>query len=96
MKAAAMSYRAHHSGETPSHFGQILPYLPNAEKFVAAVRPAFAQLDFLRENAGRQPTSPAELRPYLDRTVVAAEALSLVKLTWDGTRLTTDVNGGTK
>lgn len=96
MKAAAMSYRAHHSGETPSHFGQILPYLPNAEKFVAAVRPAFAQLDFLRENAGRQPTSPAELRPYLDRAFVAAEALSIVKLTWDGTRLTTDVSWGTK
>jgi hypothetical protein len=96
MKTATKSYLAHRPGETPSHLGQILPYLPNSEKFIAAIRPAFAQMDYLRENAGRPPASPAELRPYLARTFVAAEALSIVKLTWDGTRLTTDVSWGTK
>lgn len=87
LKEAFRKFAAAHPGATTGHLGQLLPFMKDADKFVAALRPALAQIDYLREH-GQPATDPALLGPYLDKPFDPAEALSVVKLTWDGESFT--------
>ena len=59
---------------------------------IAALRPAFAQLAYIRDHAGQPPSDPAALQPYLSRPFDAAMALREMKLKWDGEHLTMSYN----
>jgi hypothetical protein len=80
MKQATQRFRAAKTGEELAHFGQLLPYLDDAGKFVALIRPMFAELDFIKEHDGKLPSDPAQLKRYLARPFNAAEALRLFKV----------------
>ena len=92
MKGATRNFIANHPGETPADLAQILPYLKSSDKFVDALRPAFAQLDYLREHPGHAPAGPADLAPYLARPFDASDSFRLFKLQWDGEHLTLSYN----
>lgn len=80
MKRAMAGFRAARPGTTSTNLGEILPYLPNADKLVAAFRPVFAQIDFMHHHQGRPPADAAQLRPYLDKPFNAREAFRTMKV----------------
>jgi RNA polymerase sigma factor (sigma-70 family) len=90
MKRAAAAFVAAHPNETVTDVAQMLPFLKNSEKLIAAFRPVFAQLDYAREHEGQSPTRPDQWQPYLSRPFFAAEAFRAMKLTRDGDRLDLD------
>lgn len=87
VKEAYAKHLIAHPEAPAEHLGQLLPHLRDAEQFIAAARPFFAQMEFLRENPGQPPADPERLRPYLERPFDAATAFREAKLTWDGERL---------
>lgn len=86
LKAAARHYLTAHPGETISDVAQILPFLQDSERFLSVIRPALAELQYLREHGGQRPADPNLLRPYLAGSFEVA-ALRELKLKWDGEHL---------
>lgn len=87
VKEAYAKHLIAHPEAPAEHLGQLLPHLRDAEQFIAAARPFFAQIEFLRENPGQPPADPERLRPYLERPFDAATAFREAKLKWEGERL---------
>jgi RNA polymerase sigma factor (sigma-70 family) len=90
MKRAATAFVAAHPNETIADIAQVLPFLEDAEKLIAAFRPVFAKLDYAREHDGEMPASPEQLRPYLVRPFFPADAFRAMKLKRDGDDLDLD------
>lgn len=88
LKDAARAFVAARPGETLTDLAQVLPFLKDGDRFVAALRPALAQLAYLRENPGPPTDDPAVLQRYLARPLDPHEALRAVKLAWNGEQLT--------
>jgi hypothetical protein len=81
LKQAVKNFQAGHPAEPLDNVAQVLPYLSQADKFAEAIRPALAQLAYLKEHGGPPPADPAALQPYLNRPFNPAEALQEMKLT---------------
>ena len=98
MKQAVKRFGVAHASETPTNFAQILPYLNDPEKFIAVVRPVFAQVDYVRDHEGQLPTDPAQWRRYLEKPFNAQEALRAAKLelSADGEHGSLSFSWGTK
>ncbi len=88
LKTAVRRFIAAGTDEKLTDFSQILPYLRDSEKYVAALRTTLAHVAYLRDHAGQPPSDPAHLRPYLDKPFDADAALKELKLSWDGEHLT--------
>lgn len=87
MKRAAAAFVATHPGDSLTNVTQVLPFLREPEKLIAAFRPVFAQLDYAREHSGTMPTAPEQFRSYLSRPFSPNEAFRVMRLTLEGNNL---------
>lgn len=92
MKDAALAFVAAQPDAKLENLGQLLPHLRKADQFAEAVRPMLAHILYMHEHEGRVAANPAELRPYLERTVDPTEVLRLLKVTLNPTTRELTVN----
>ncbi|MBL9188156.1 MAG: sigma-70 family RNA polymerase sigma factor [Opitutaceae bacterium] len=92
LKDAVRRFVAANPGATVTDLGQILPYLPIADKLIAAAGPMFAQVAYLAEHPGRPPANEEQLRRYLAGSPDLGAAFKLMKLQWDGEQVTFSYN----
>lgn len=99
LKSAVRRFVAANPGANVTDLGQILPYLPVAEKLIEAGRPMLAQAAYLHDHPGQPPANEEQLRRYLARSPDLSVAFKLMKLQWDGEHVTFSYNfewGGKK
>ena len=92
LKDAVRQFTAAHPGEPVTDLGQILPFLPSAEKFTALTRTSFAPMAYLAAHPGQPPPDAEQLRRYLASSPDLAAAFKAMKLAWDGEHLTMSFN----
>lgn len=87
MKKSVRTYLAANPGAEITDLAQVLPYLEESERLVAALRPVFAQMAYTQEHQGQAAPDAAALEPYLRRPFDASKDLRVLKLKWDGQTL---------
>ena len=99
LKDAIRRFVAVNPGTTVTDLGQVLPYLPGADKLLAAAQPVLAQVAYLHDHPGQPPANEEQLRRYLAGSPDLSVAFKLMKVKWDGEHVTFSYNfewGGKK
>lgn len=86
-KAAGRRFLAERPNEKLTNLAQLYPYFPDPEKFLAVIRPAFAQLEYFALH-GKPPADPAALQPFLARPFDPATALRPIRISFEGEKMT--------
>jgi RNA polymerase sigma factor (sigma-70 family) len=99
LKKAVRQFEAAHPQTPVTDLSQVLPFLPVADKLVAAAGPTLARIAYMADHQGQLPPNEEQLLRYLAGSPDFGAAFKAMKLKWDGDQLTLSYNfewGGKK